>query len=168
MIHPELSLVLPYQSGANDLIEGPFLGGYMEIGAPHESATLSGRACGRPVTPGLPEADRRRAFYYTLMPNLLLSLHPDYVNYYLVHPISPSQTLVESEWLVHPDTLGDGANNLKDAVEFWDLTNRQDWHVCELSQAGISSPGYVPGPYSNREDLLYAFDQFIVEFHRND
>ncbi len=39
MIHPELSLVLPYQSGANDLIDGPFLGGYMEIGAPHESAT---------------------------------------------------------------------------------------------------------------------------------
>ena len=24
-----------------------------------------------------------------------------------------------------------------DAVEFWDMTNRQDWHVCELSQAGI-------------------------------
>jgi len=23
----------------------------------------------------------------------------------------------------------------------------------------------VPGPYSNREDLLYAFDRFIVDFH---
>jgi hypothetical protein len=23
----------------------------------------------------------------------------------------------------------------------------------------------VPGPYSNREDLLYAFDRFVVEFH---
>ena len=52
-----------------------------------------------------------------------------------------------------------------DCVEFWDMTNRQDWHVCELSQAGISSPAYVPGPYSNREDLLYAFDRFIVDFH---
>ena len=47
MIHPELSTVLPYTSGANDLIEGPFLGGYMEITPPNESATLSGRACGR-------------------------------------------------------------------------------------------------------------------------
>jgi glycine betaine catabolism A len=35
MIHPELSTVLPYTSGANDLTEGPFLGGYMEIKAPH-------------------------------------------------------------------------------------------------------------------------------------
>ena len=47
------------------------------------------------------------------------------------------------------------------------MTNRQDWRVCELSQAGIASPAYVPGPYSNREDLLYAFDRFIVEFHAN-
>ena len=29
--------------------------------------------------------------------------------------------------------------------------------------AGISSRGYRPGPYSNREDLLYAFDRFIVD-----
>ena len=46
-IHPKLASVLPYQSGANDLTEGPFLGGYMEIKAPNESATMSGRACGR-------------------------------------------------------------------------------------------------------------------------
>lgn len=52
-----------------------------------------------------------------------------------------------------------------DCVEFWDMTNKQDWYVCELSQAGIASPAYVPGPYSNREDLLYAFDRFIVSFH---
>jgi Rieske 2Fe-2S family protein len=31
MIHPELTAKMPYQSGANDLTEGPFLGGYMEI-----------------------------------------------------------------------------------------------------------------------------------------
>jgi Rieske 2Fe-2S family protein len=43
------------------------------------------------------------------------------------------------------------------------MTNRQDWHVCELAQAGIGSASYQPGPYSNREDLLYAFDRFIVK-----
>ena len=45
------------------------------------------------------------------------------------------------------------------------MTNRQDWHVCELSQAGIASRAYTPGPYSNREDLLYAFDRMIVALH---
>ena len=158
-IHPKLATVLPYQSGANDLVEGPFLGGYMEIKAPNESATMSGRAAGRLVSDTLSEEDRHRAFYYTLMPNLLLSVHPDYVNYYLVHPIAPDRTVVESEWLVHPDTLADGGNNLKDAVEFWDLTNRQDWDIVGQSQLGISSRRYEPGPYSPRESIPAAWDR---------
>lgn len=45
------------------------------------------------------------------------------------------------------------------------LCGSQDWHVCELSQAGISSRAYTPGPYSNREDLLYAFDRMVVGLH---
>jgi phenylpropionate dioxygenase-like ring-hydroxylating dioxygenase large terminal subunit len=158
-IHPKLATVLPYQSGANDLTEGPFLGGYMEIKAPNESATMSGRACGRLVSDDIPVDDRRRAFYYTLLPNLLLSLHPDYVNYYLVHPIAPDRTRVESEWLFHPETLADSGNNIRDAIEFWDLTNRQDWDIIEQCQRGVASRRYVPGPYSPRESIPAAWDR---------
>ena len=32
-----------------------------------------------------------------------------------------------------------------DAIDFWDDTNREDWRVSELSQAGIASRGYRPG-----------------------
>ena len=46
-----------------------------------------------------------------------------------------------------------------DAVEFWDMTNRQDWHVCELSQQGIASRAYRPGPYSPRESIPAAWDR---------
>lgn len=158
-IHPKLATVLPYQSGANDLVEGPFLGGYMEIRPPNESATMSGAACGRLVSDALPAEDRRRAFYYTLMPNLLLSLHPDYVNYYLVHPIAVDRTRVESEWLFHPETLADPKSRIQDAIEFWDVTNRQDWDIVEQSQLGISSRRYVPGPYSARESIPAAWDR---------
>jgi Rieske 2Fe-2S family protein len=158
-IHPKLATVLPYQSGANDLVEGPFLGGYMEIKAPNESATMSGRACGRLVSAGLPADDRHRAFYYTLMPNMMLSVHPDYVNYYVVHPITPTHTVVESEWLFHPETLADPHHGIRDAVEFWDLTNRQDWDIVERSQLGIASRRYVPGPYSARESIPAAWDR---------
>jgi glycine betaine catabolism A len=159
MIHPELAQVLPYTSGANDLTEGPFLGGYMEIRAPNESATLSGRACGRLVNPALDDDNRHRAFYYTLMPNMLLSMHPDYVNYYIVHPIAPDRTIVESEWMFHPETLTDPNNNIQDAISFWDVTNRQDWHIIEESQIGVASSRYVPGPYSARESIPAAWDR---------
>ena len=160
MIHPELATVLPYQSGANDLTEGPFLGGYMEIREPHQSATMSGRACGRVVSPALLEGEHKgRAFYYTLMPNMLLSLHPDYVNFYILHPVAPDRTIVESEWMFHPETLTDQAANIQDAIEFWDVTNRQDWHIVEESQIGVSSRRYTPGPYSPRESMPAAWDR---------
>ena len=41
------------------------------------------------------------------------------------------------------------------------LTNRQDWHVCEQMQLGLKSRAYRPGPYSPREDLLFAFDRLV-------
>ncbi len=166
MIHPELSTVLPYQSGANDLVDGPFLGGYMEITPPNESATLSGRACGRLVDGGLGEADRHRAFYYTLMPNLMLSVHPDYVNYYLLTPVAVDRTIVESEWMFHPDSAGDPSFNPGDAIGFWDVTNRQDWDIVERSQLGISSRRYEPGPYSPRESIPAAWDRAYLEMMR--
>ena len=159
MIHPELSNVLPYQSGANDLVEGPFLGGYMEITAPNESATITGRACGRLLGPDVVDENARRAYYYTLMPNLLLSLHPDYVNYYLVHPIAADRTIVESEWLFHADTVADANSNMRDAIEFWDVTNRQDWDIVERSQKGVGSRRYQTGPYSARESIPAAWDR---------
>lgn len=162
-IHPELVAVLPYQSGANDLVEGPFLGGYLEIKQPHESATLSGRACGAAVAPDLPADERRRAFYYTLMPNLLLSIHPDYVNYYLVTPVAPDRTVVHSEWMFHPDSASDTRFNPDDAIGFWDVTNRQDWDIVERAQLGVSSRAYTPGPYSPRESLLAAWDRAYLQ-----
>jgi Rieske 2Fe-2S family protein len=162
MIHPELSTVLPYQSGANDLVEGAFLGGYMEITQPNESATLSGKACGRLVNPTLGDDDRRRAFYYTLMPNLMVSIHPDYVNYYLLTPVSVDQTRVESEWMFHPSNEGDPSFNPQDAIAFWEVTNRQDWDICEQSQLGVSSRRYEPGPYSPRESMPAAWDRFYL------
>jgi phenylpropionate dioxygenase-like ring-hydroxylating dioxygenase large terminal subunit len=156
-------VVLPYQSGANDLIEGPFLGGYMEITEPNQSATLSGRACGRLVNPELPAEDRHRAFYYSLKPNLLLSIHPDYVNYYLVTPVAPDRTTVESEWLFHPGNQDDPAFHPEDAIGFWDVTNRQDWAIVARSQLGIGSRKYQPGVYSARESIPAAWDRAYLK-----
>ena len=157
-IHPQLSRVLPYTSGANDLTSGPFLGGFMEIAPPHASATISGRACGLPIGL-LPDEDQRRAYYYSLFPSMMLSIHPDYVVYYTVWPQTPSVTKIVSEWMFHRETIARPGFDPSDAVEFWDVTNTQDWHICELSHAGIASRAYVPGPYSPRESVPAAWDR---------
>jgi Rieske 2Fe-2S family protein len=158
VIHPELNVRTPYQSGANDLVEGPFLGGFMEIAPGSDSLTMSGRACALPVG-DLPPEDLRRSYYYTLMPNLMLSIHPDYVVYYTLWPDAPDRTRVECEWLFHPNARERGDFNPADAIEFWDTVNRQDWHICELSQLGVSSRAYTPGPYSPRESIPAAWDR---------
>jgi Rieske 2Fe-2S family protein len=150
--------VLPYTSGANDLTSGPFLGGFMEIAPPHVSATMSGRSCGLPIG-SLPDEDQRRAYYYSFFPSMMLSIHPDYVVYYMVWPQTPRTTRIVSEWMFHADTIARPGFDPSDAVEFWDLTNTQDWHICELSHAGIASRAYVPGPYSPRESVPAAWDR---------
>jgi Rieske 2Fe-2S family protein len=161
LVHPALVKISPPTSGENDLFRGPFLGGYMDIVDSSESLTVSGRSCGVMVG-DLPNDDLKRVYYYSLFPNVLLSLHPDYVMYHTLWPKAPGETLVTCEWLFHPDTLKDPSYNPDDGVEFWDMTNRQDWHVCELSQAGVQSKRYTPGPYSRREGLSAAFDREVL------
>jgi len=158
-VHPMLSKVSPYDSAENDLCEGPFLGGFMSItrGA---GLTMSGRACAVPVG-GINAADSQRVFYYSIFPNMLLSLHPEYVMVHQLWPQSPERTLILCDWFFHPDAAGvsDPSYNPEDAIEFWDITNKQDWHVCELSQQGIASRAYQPGPYSPRESIPAAWDR---------
>src|SRR5262249_6159106 len=76
-VHPELSKISPHDSAENDLTEGPFLGGFMRI-ASDKSLTMSGDACALPVG-DFGNEDFRFVFYYSIFPNMLLSLHPDYV-----------------------------------------------------------------------------------------
>ena len=93
---------------------------------------------------------------------MLLSLHPEYVMVHQLWPQSPKRTLIVCDWLFHPDAFSRKDFNPQDAIEFWDVTNRQDWHVCELSQQGISSRAYVPGPYSSREAIPAAWDEYYL------
>jgi Rieske 2Fe-2S family protein len=154
-VHPMLSKVSPYDSAENDLTEGPFLGGFMKVN-PGKSLTMSGNACAAFV--GKIE-NLQQVFYYSIFPNMLLSLHPEYVMVHQLWPQSPERTLIACDWLFHPAASGRDDFNPEDAIEFWDVTNKQDWHVCELSQQGIASRAYEPGPYSSRESIPAAWDR---------
>ena len=159
-VHPELSKISPSDSAENDLTEGPFLGGFMRI-ARDKSLTMSSKACALPVG-DFGNEDFRFVFYYSIFPNMLLSLHPDYVMVHQLEPQSPERTLILCDWFFHPDAFNREDFRPDDAVEFWDMVNRQDWHVCELSQEGIGSHAYAPGPYSARESIPAAWDEYYL------
>jgi phenylpropionate dioxygenase-like ring-hydroxylating dioxygenase large terminal subunit len=156
-VHPMLSKLTPYDSAENDLVQGPFLGGFMSIGK-GASLTMSGNTCALPVG-DIRAEDHHRVFYYSIFPNMLLSMHPDYVMVHQLCPQSPDRTLILCDWFFHPEAFPRDDFQPNEAIEFWDMTNKQDWHVCELSQQGITSRAYAPGPYSPRESIPAAWDR---------
>jgi len=162
LIHPELARKSPYRSGRNDLHSGPVLGGFMELNHEFGSLTLSGRSCAMPFD-DLPDDDLSRVYYYALFPNMLLSLHPDYVMVHTLWPQAPDRTHIRCQWLFDPSQNANPDFHPEDALQFWDMTNRQDWQVCELSQLGVSSKAYRPSPYSPQESLLAAFDRQVLQ-----
>jgi Rieske 2Fe-2S family protein len=169
-VHPMLSKISPYDSAENDLTEGPFLGGFMKINQ-GKSLTMSGQACALPIDHEREQEHENdksgeRVFYYSVFPNMLLSMHPDYVMVHQLWPEAPDRTRIICDWFFHPDAFGRPDFNPQDAIEFWDVTNKQDWHVCELSQQGIASRAYTPGPYSSRESIPAAWDREYVKTMR--
>ena len=160
-VHPALARLSPPTSGENDPPNSCYLGGRMSLNDGVTSMTVSG-STERPLIATLDETQLRHVYYYALLPNLLLSLHPDYVMTHRLEPLAHDRTRIVCEWLFETNTISKPDFQTEDAVAFWDMTNKQDWHVSELTQKGLGSRGYRPGPYSNREQLLYDLDQILI------
>lgn len=160
--HPQLQSLSHYLSGDNDPPHPAYLGGRMELRPGIRSLTADGAALAAPL-PGLAAAEQRIVAYYALLPNLLLNLHPDYMMTFALRPQAADRTDIDCTWYVHRDSAALPGFDATPATAFWDETNRQDWALCERAQRGIASRAYRPGPYSNREELLWAFDRWLVE-----
>lgn len=159
LVHPALDKLTPFDSGRNDLGEGPYLGGFMTMRNSGSRMSMSGKAHYPPIGDVAGE-ELDRVYYYAIFPSMLLSLEPDYVMVHRITPRAVDRSTITCQWLFHPDTIASKGFDPSDAIDFWDMTNRQDWHVCELSQLGVESRSYTPGPYANQEGLLYQFDRY--------
>jgi Rieske 2Fe-2S family protein len=153
LIHPELCEVSPPTSGENYDLPGAWVGGTMTLRDGAVTMSLSGRSDSEPL-PAAPPGEVR---YLGLLPNLLLSLHPDYVMAHRFTPTGPATTEVECSWLFPAEAMGRPGFSADYAVDFWDLTNRQDWAACESVQRGVSSPHYQSGPLAPSEDAVHDF-----------
>jgi Rieske 2Fe-2S family protein len=162
IVHPLLQRQSHYMSGDNEPPQPTYLGGRMDLREGIQTLSMDGQTT-HACLPGLGPAEQRHVYYYAILPNLLLNLHPDYMLTYTIWPRGVDRTDVLCEWHFHPTEIARPDFDAKSAIEFWDLTNRQDWELSELAQEGISSRGYRPGPYSNREELLRGLDRFVLE-----
>ena len=159
-LHPALNRLHHYLGADNVAPTATYCGGSMGFKDGVETMSTDGRRR-RDYLPGLDGSQRQFVSYFAIYPNLLLSLHPDYMMTHTLWPRAHNRTEIVCEWHFHPSELARPAAQLDDAVEFWDITNREDWWIAEQSQAGISSRAYRPGPYSEREELLWSFDDIV-------
>jgi len=159
-VHPQLNR-LSDLSGEGFEDESGYNGGPMQLRLGIDTLSTSGRS----TWPRLVDAgsDEPALIHYWLVyPNLMLGIHPDYLLTHRVWPIAVDRSRVDCEIFVRPDAIASPGFDPNEVVDFWDLTNRQDWALCERVQAGVASRGYRPGPYHPSERCVHAFDRWYA------
>ncbi len=165
-VHPLLNRRTPYDLGEDFLAEGPWKGGWMPFAEGCETMSMSGFRDGRPLLYARDETEARRIYYYILWPNLIISVHPDYVLTHQAWPDGANRSIVNCDLYLEADKVGEV--DISGAVEFWDITNREDYHVVEAQQQGTRSRSWVAGRYSNQEASVHAFDIMVADRYVND
>jgi Rieske 2Fe-2S family protein len=163
-VHPLLADLTPFQGAVHDCMEGAVIGGYMTLNKEGGSMTMDGESAGPPVC-DVAGDNMQRVHYYSVYPNLLLSPHPDFVLYHLIRPVAVDEITNDCYFLLHPDVINDASKmeRFQSAIDFWDMTNKQDWDVCEQMQLGTRSRRFERGRYAPQEDILYALDQEVLK-----
>jgi len=165
-LHPQLNKLTPYDLGEEYETNGAWQGGWMEFAAGAETMALDGghgSRRGRPAMTGITAQDERRVDYCIVWPTTFLSIHPDYLLVHRLIPDGPARTNIICEFLFPESTIALPDFDPSDAIAFWDLTNNQDWHVCELQQRGTRSRSWVSGRYSHLEDSVHFFDVMVAD-----
>ncbi|MEN5036513.1 aromatic ring-hydroxylating dioxygenase subunit alpha [Pseudomonas sp. TWI929] len=124
------------------------------------SYTMDGKPAvnGRLDTSG--EADIGALLYFNY-PSTWNHFLGDHALSFRVLPIGPGETLVTTKWLV-PESAVEGVDyDLDRLTKVWLATNDQDRRLVEGTHAGVSSPSYEPGPFSeNAENGVCQFDDW--------
>ena len=159
--HPQLNPISNYRSGGDSFEGAFFCGGPMRLNEGCKTMTLDGQTNRDPIE-GIDPEDHELVHYFNIYPAFLLSLHPDYVLAHTLWPMGPDRTRIICEWLFPPEAAEQADFDPSDAVDFWHMTNEQDWRICARAQKGVQSRGYRPGRYQALEETIHFFDAWYL------
>ncbi len=159
-VHPELCEVVPAfkRNGGANL--------RWEEGIPHREGAFTFTQTGtsdRAPFPGLSAEEKVRHKGELIYPNFMLSLSAEHAAAFILWPQGPGRTRVVCDFLFHTDEMAKPSFDPSDAVEFWDVINRQDWAICERVQLGMRSRVHHHGYYAPMEDLSLDIRRYVME-----
>jgi len=101
----------------------------------------------------------------TVFPNFWQHTNCDYAAASRITPIGPDETHVRGYWLVDEKAVEGRDYTIDRLLPIWDITNRQDWTICEDQQHGVASRAYVPGPFSlvRERNVAHFLDWYLGE-----
>jgi Rieske 2Fe-2S family protein len=161
LVHPQLNRVTDFRSGGNSFEGGGFNGGPMALKEGYTTMSMTGQR-EHPEIEGITDDDRGLMHYAHFYPSFLIGLAPDYIVLHTLNPVSVEESRVTCEWFYPVTTVAIEGFDASAAIEFWDITNRQDWGLCEMVQKGAAAR-FTPGPYHPLEYCAHAFDKWFVE-----
>ncbi len=127
-----------------------------------ESQTLDAKAASKKLLGGFEQADLGGLSFWT-QPNSWHHFMSDHIVSFSVIPLSATETLVRTKWLVHQDAQEGVDYDVDNLTAVWRATNDQDRALVEMSQRGVSSSAYESGPYSPfTEGLVEKFCAWYI------
>jgi Rieske 2Fe-2S family protein len=159
-VHPELCAVVPAFREAGGA------GLDWLRGIPHRDGAYTFTHSGttnRRAFPTLDPDERDRHKGEVLYPNLFVSLACDHAAAFILQPHGPDRTDIVCHFLFEPCEIEKPGFDPSDAVEFWDITNRQDWAICESVQQGLRSRVHHHGYYAPMEDYSLDIRRYVRE-----
>lgn len=137
--------------------------GGMEMAPGFEAVNLDGKPR-RPRFRDLTERDARTIYYAFVYPQLFVGYASDYVFVFTVWPVAVNKTKVWAYWLFEPSVMAQKDFDPSDSVEFWDITNREDWQACERAQLGSQSRAFqAGGVLIQNEWRVNKFRRYVLE-----
>lgn len=149
--HPALMRLLDYQAYAVEIQES-----YVLFESPlrdKPSSNWTERLYQRLATPmpGLTEADRRVWRYAVIYPNTLIDFYPDHVLAWTALPTAQDRAAIPGAFYTRRGESARTRLARRLNIHIGWVTNDEDAELVERVQAGLSTPGYEPGPLSRRE-----------------
>jgi Rieske 2Fe-2S family protein len=159
-VHPELCAIVPsFREGGGSQLD-------WSRGVAHREGAYTFTASGtarRRAFPGLDADERVRHKGELVYPTLFVSLACEHAAIFILQPRGPARTDVVCHFLFEPFELAKPDFDASDAVEFWDLVNRQDWSVCERVQLGLQARIHRSGYYAPMEDFNLDIRRYVSE-----